>query len=200
MELWIASGNAGKLKEYELQLRELADLKLHVQSEIPGFTPRPEDGKSFLENARIKAQTLKAVKSSVWVLGEDSGLEVPGLGGLPGIHSARYAGPKAADSENVAKLLKMLQIRSVSDRSARFVCTVVVKTPANEEWTFTGEMKGKIAKAPTGLLGFGYDPVFIPEGQDKTLAELGPGYKIQHSHRSQALKAFLAQLKTQSSI
>ncbi len=188
------------MKEYELQLRELAELKLHVQSEISGFTPRPEDGKSFLENARIKAQTLKSVRSQDWVLGEDSGLEVTGLGGLPGIHSARYAGPKAADSENVAKLLKMMQIRGVVDRSARFVCSLVVKTPDNQEWSFTGEMKGTIAKTTAGLLGFGYDPVFIPEGQDKTLAELGPGFKIQQSHRAQALRSFLAQLKTQSSI
>lgn len=191
MDLWIATGNTGKLKEYELQLKELPDLKIHAQNEIAGFSPRPEDGKTFLDNARIKTKTLKSVRSNDWVLGEDSGLDVAGLGGFPGIHSARYAGPKASDSENVAKLLKMMQIRNVADRSAKFVCTTMVYTPEGEEWVFTGEMKGTIAKAPKGGLGFGYDPVFIPDGQTMTLAELGPGFKIQNSHRAVALRAFL---------
>lgn len=199
MEFWIATGNAGKLKEYELQLRELPDLKLHVQSEIKGFSPRPEDGKTFLDNARIKAKTLKSVRSQDWVLGEDSGLEVTGLGNLPGIHSARYAGPHASDSENVAKLLKMMQIRAVADRAAKFVCTTVIYTPAGEEWVFTGEMKGAISKTPKGSLGFGYDPVFIPDGETQTLAELGPGYKIQKSHRAVALKSFLEKWRSQQS-
>jgi XTP/dITP diphosphohydrolase len=196
MELWIATGNAGKLREYQMQLKEIPDLKLHHQGEISGFSPRPEDGKTFLDNARIKAKTLKSVRSDVWVLGEDAGLEVAGIGGLPGIHSARYAGPKASESENVAKLLKMMQIRAVTDRSARFVCTSVFYTPDGTEWVFEGEMKGSIAKLPAGQHGFGYDPVFIPEGETKTLAELGSGYKVQHSHRSKALKAFLAKLQS----
>lgn len=196
MEIWIATGNDGKLKEYALQMKSVPDLKLHSQNEISGFSTRPEDGKTFVDNARIKARTLKSVKSNVWVLGEDSGLEVTGLGGLPGVHSARYAGPKAADSENVAKLLKMMQIRAVADRSARFVCSTVVFTPQGEEWVFTGELKGTIAKTPAGQHGFGYDPVFVPEGETKTLAELGSGYKIQHSHRAHALKSFLEKLKT----
>lgn len=194
MELWIATQNTGKLKEYELQLRSIAELKLHAAGEIAGYTARPEDGKTFVENARIKAKTLKAVRPNAWVLGEDSGLEVAGLGGFPGIHSARYAGPKASDSENVAKLLKMMQIRSVSDRAAQFVCATVILTPDGQEWVFTGEMKGQIAKSPVGQLGFGYDPVFVPEGEQKTLAELGPGYKVQKSHRAKALQAFLAKL------
>lgn len=196
MEIWIATGNAGKLKEFEMQLRELPDLKVHTQNEIPGFSPRPEDGKTFLDNARIKTKTLKSVRSGDWVMGEDSGLEVPGLGGLPGIHSARYAGPKASDSENVAKLLKMMQIRGVADRTAQFVCTLMVYTPTGEEWIFTGEMKGTLAKAPTGQHGFGYDPIFVPDGESKSLAELGSGFKIQRSHRAQALKAFLEKLKS----
>lgn len=194
MELWIATGNTGKLKEYALQLKSVPDLQLHSQNEIAGFTTRPEDGATFLDNARIKTKTLKSVKANNWVLGEDSGLEVAGLGGLPGVHSARYAGPKASDMENNAKLLKMMQIRAVTDRSAQFVCTTVVYTPEGEEWVFTGAMKGQIAKAPKGTMGFGYDPVFIPEGETQTLAELGPGYKLQKSHRAQALAEFLKRL------
>jgi XTP/dITP diphosphohydrolase len=196
MELWIATGNKGKVTEYKLGLKELADLKIFTQADIPSFTPRPEDGKTFLENAQIKARTLKAVKQGVWVLGEDSGLEVEGLNNLPGIHSARYAGPKASDSENVAKLLKMMTIRPIQNRNAKFVCSTVVFTPEGAEWHFEGIMKGTISTKPVGQLGFGYDAVFIPEGQTQTLAELGPGYKNQHSHRAQALKAFLEKLKT----
>lgn len=191
MELWIATGNKGKVKEYELLLKEIPDLHVHTQSEINGFTPRPEDGKSFEENARIKAKTLKAVKNNVWIFGEDAGLEVEGLGGLPGIHTARYAGPKASDNENVAKLLKMMTIRPMSNRKARFVCTLVVYTPQGEEWVFQGQMAGEISKTPQGQMGFGYDPVFVPTGETQTLAQLGYGYKTQHSHRSLAFREFL---------
>ena len=149
-----------------------------------------------MDNARIKAKTLKAVKNTVWVLGEDAGLEVEGLNGLPGIHSARYAGPKASDSENVAKLLKMMTLKPMNNRNAKFVATTVVYTPTGEEWVFTGELKGKIATKPSGLHGFGYDPVFIPDGQTQTLAELGDGFKTQFSHRAQAIKAFLDKWRT----
>ena len=191
MELWIATGNKGKLAEYQLFLRSHPEFEVHHQGEINGFTPRPEDGKTFLENAQIKARSLKAIKPGAWILGEDAGLEVEGLNNLPGIHSARYAGPKAADSENVAKLLKMMTIRPIPNRKAKFVCTTVVITPQGEEWVFTGEMPGTIGLKAVGQLGFGYDPVFLPEGETKTLAELGPGYKNQHSHRAKAIKAFI---------
>lgn len=196
MELWIATGNKGKLEEYRMALRAVPDIQIFHQGEIKGFTPRPEDGATFLDNARIKAKTLKAVKPSAWVLGEDAGLEVTGLNNLPGVHSARYAGPKAADSENVAKLLKMMQIRNVSPRTAQFKCVTVVLTPDNQEWLFEGTMKGTIGPKAVGQMGFGYDPVFVPENETKTLAELGPGYKIQHSHRAQALNQFLLKLNS----
>lgn len=191
MELWIATGNKGKLAEYKQLLRAIEGLDIHHQGELSSFTPRPEDGQTFEANARIKSKSLKAVKNLAWVLGEDSGLEVEGLNNLPGIHSARYAGPKASDSENVAKLLKMMTLRPMSNRNARFVCSLVIYTPTGEEKVYTGELRGTIASKPAGQHGFGYDSVFIPEGQTQTLAELGPGYKIQHSHRAVALKSFL---------
>ena len=199
MELWIATGNKGKLSEYSQLLRAVEGLALHHQGEIASFTPRPEDGKTFEDNARIKAKTLRAVKSQAWVLGEDSGLEVEGLNNLPGIHSARYAGPKSSDSENVAKLLKMMQIRNISPRTAQFKCVLVIFDPEGTEHIFEGELKGTIASKPTGILGFGYDPVFIPEGETtKTLADLGPGYKIQHSHRAVALNKFIEYIKNKA--
>lgn len=195
MELWIATGNKGKLGEFQLLLRSLDPLELHHQGELSSFSQPPENGKTFLENARIKAKALRSVKNKAWVLADDSGLEVDGLGGLPGIHSARYAGDRASDAENVAKLLKMMQIRNINPRSARFVCSLVVITESGEEWNFQGELKGKIALKPQGLMGFGYDPVFIPEDQSQTLAELPPGYKNQHSHRAKAVHAFLQKLR-----
>ncbi len=195
MNIWIATGNKGKLEEYKLTLSKIPELKVFSQADLPHFTPRPEDGKTFLDNARIKAKSVKALKSADFVLGEDAGLEVEGLGGIPGIHSARYAGPHARDSENVAKLLKMLQIRAVSNRNAQFKCVTLVLTPDQQEWVFEGVMKGQISKNPAGLMGFGYDPIFIPEGETKTLAELGPAYKIQKSHRALALAQFLTKLK-----
>lgn len=195
MELWIATGNKGKLEEYKLTLSKIPEMKIFSQSDLPYFAAKPEDGKTFLDNARIKAKSVKALKGEHWVLGEDSGLEVEGLNNLPGIHSARYAGPHARDSENVAKLLKMLQMRSATNRNAQFKCVTVVYTDKNEEWTFESTLKGQITAKPQGLMGFGYDPVFIPEGENKTLAELGPGFKIQKSHRALALAQFLTKLR-----
>lgn len=196
MELWIATGNKGKLEEYKLTLSKMAELSVFSQSDLPSFTPKPETGTTFLENARIKAKSVKALKSAAFVLGEDAGLEVEGLGNLPGIHSARYAGPHARDSENIAKLLKMMQIRNITNRKAQFKCVTVVMTPENEEWVFEGTLSGTISSKPVGLMGFGYDPVFIPDGETKTLAELGPGYKVQKSHRAAALSEFLNKLKS----
>ena len=196
MEVWVATGNKGKLQEMEMILKSLPDLQLHHQGELRTFSPRPEDGKTFLDNARIKAKTLRSVKNTQWVIGEDSGLEVDGMNGLPGIHSARYAGPKASDSENISKLLKMMAIKQIANRNAKFHCAMVIFTPEGEEWVFEGDLKGQISKLPAGNLGFGYDPVFIPDGQTKTLAELGAAFKNQNSHRSQALRMFLEKLKS----
>ncbi len=196
-EIWIATGNKGKLGEFKLLFdKEFPGLKIFSQADLPVYASPPENGKSFLENARIKTKSLKAMKPDQWVMGEDSGLEVEGLGNLPGIHSARYAGPKAADSENLAKLLKMMQIKQVTNRHARFFCCMVVYTPSNEEWIFEGELKGTIGKTPAGQHGFGYDPVFLPEGEAKTLAEIGSAYKMKNSHRAKATMQFFAKLKS----
>lgn len=196
MEIWIGTTNKGKLSEFTLLFqKELPTLELKNLSHIPSYSQPPENGKTFEENARIKVRSLKAMKSGQWVFAEDSGLEVDALAGLPGIHSARYAGPNARDSENVAKVLKMMQIKQATSRDAKFVCTLIAYNPAGEELIFRGELKGQIAKLPAGQMGFGYDPIFIPEGQTKTLAELGPGFKIQNSHRTQATKALIEKLK-----
>lgn len=200
MNLWIASSNKGKIDEFKILLNEIPNLQLHLQNEIAGFSQRPEDGKSFLENARIKARTLKAVRSQDWVMADDSGLEVEGLGGLPGIHSSRYAGPKASDSENMLKLLKMMSLRPMANRNACFKATLVVYTPQGEEWIFEGRLDGEITLKPAGLNGFGYDPVFKPKGESHTLAEIEPGFKNRNSHRAQACREFLKKLRETHSI
>lgn len=201
MDLWVATGNQGKLNEFKMLLNKLVGggLNLHAQSELPVFSPPPENGDSFTANARIKARALKAMKPGIWVLADDSGLMVEGLAGLPGIHSARYAGPKASDAENNAKLLKMMTLRPMANRKAAFVCAIVVFDPSGTEHVFEGRLEGEIAKAGRGTSGFGYDPVFVPDGQaapGKTLAELGPAAKNQISHRAKALAQLIPLLET----
>lgn len=196
-EIWVSTGNKGKLSEFKILFdKEIPEFKVYSIADLPTFTPPPENGATFLDNARIKAKSLKAMKPGTWIVADDSGLEVEGLGGLPGVHSARYAGPKAADSENTAKLLKMMQIRAVANRNAQFQCALVVYTPSGEELIFNGILKGQIAKAPSGQHGFGYDPVFVPEGETKTLAEIGSGYKSKHSHRSKAAMQLIEKIKS----
>ncbi len=190
MDIWIATTNKGKLVEYKTLL-EPRDVRVRSAQELPVYSAPPETGSTFIENARIKARTMKSLQPGQWVMGEDSGLEVEGLNNLPGIHSARYAGPKAADSENVAKLLKMMSLRSATNRKARFVCAVVVYDPDGNEHILEGFMPGEIGRKVAGQTGFGYDVVFLPEGESKTLAELGPGFKNKVSHRAQAIRKLI---------
>lgn len=192
MEIWIATTNQGKLKE----IKALVPSHFEIKSlqDMRAYTPPEETGKTFEENARIKAKSLKAVKPNVWIMAEDSGLEVKGLNNMPGVFSARYAGDNARDVENCAKVLKMLSIRSPLQREAQFKCAMIVYSPEGTESLYEGVMKGQIAKDMRGKGGFGYDTVFIPEGSDKTLAELGDAEKNKISHRAQALKSFLSSI------
>jgi len=194
MDLWIATGNKGKLTEFKVLLNSLPEVKILSSADLPVFSAPPETGTTYLENARIKTKALKSVKPESWVLGDDSGLEVTGLGNLPGVHSARYAGPNARDSENRAKLLRMLQIRNIADRSARFRCCIVVLNDRREEWVFEGTMEGQIALKESGTMGFGYDSIFIPKGETKSLAELEPSFKNKYSHRALAIQQFIQKL------
>ncbi len=197
MDLWVATTNKGKLAEFK-SLMEPQGVIIHSPNELKSYFPPKEDGATFEANARLKSRSMKVMKPGVWVIGEDSGLEAEGLGGLPGIHSARYAGEKAGDAENCAKLLKMMQIRAGDNRKAIFRCTIVAYSPEGVEHIIQGEMPGTIAMKATGTVGFGYDPVFIPEGETKTLAELGPAVKNKISHRASAIRALLAVMNNKS--
>lgn len=194
MEIWIATSNQGKLNEIRSMLMAHPTAKswvIKTYKDLPAFSPPPETGDSFLANARIKGKSFWSALNGQWVFAEDSGLVVDGLGGLPGIHSARYAGAHARDAENIAKLLKMMQIKPMKDRSAHFHCTAVVYDPSGVERVIEEDMFGEISRTPKGASGFGYDPVFVPKGETQTLAELGTAYKNLKSHRAQAVKKFL---------
>ncbi len=195
MELWLATGNKGKIDEIKNLLKDLP-IEIHTQDEMSYFSQPPEDGDSFIANAKIKAKSLHAMQPESWTLADDSGLVVEGLGGLPGIHSARYAGPQARSSENNAKLLKMMQLRSATNRKAHYHCALFAIDPSGQEHVFEGQLLGEISKSARGEGGFGYDPVFIPEGEDRTVAEMSAAEKNAISHRSIALKAFVEALKT----
>ena len=190
MKLWIATSNKGKLREFQ-SIAQNMKLEIYSPNEFKSYFYPDETGSTFEENARIKAKALKSFCADDWVLAEDSGLVVEGLNGMPGIHSARYAGDNASDAENVNKLIKMLSIRSPQNRNASFQCAMVALSPTNEEFIFNGEIKGQIAKHMSGSSGFGYDPIFIPEGENKSFSDLGPAFKNKVSHRRKAFENFL---------
>jgi non-canonical purine NTP pyrophosphatase (RdgB/HAM1 family) len=189
----LATGNAGKVREFN---RLLAGA-FAVRPLPPGIGLPPETGETFAANARIKADwVFRRLNGAAAVLADDSGLEVPALGGRPGIYSARFAGEDATDAENVAKLLA--ELRGASSRDACFVCALCLLSPATSGAEDTvrrvevqGATPGTIIASPRGDDGFGYDPVFQPEGWELTLAEVSPEDKDRVSHRGAAVRALL---------
>ena len=163
---------------------------------LPGWTLEPldrddfppETGATYYENAALKAQFGRE-HGDGWVLAEDSGLEVDSLGGRPGVLSARYA-PEGAPA--IATLLG--ELGGIEDRRARYVSELVLLSLDGRELRGTGVLEGRIARDPAGSEGFGYDPVFTPDGEERTVAELGNGWKAEHSHRARAARALLQAL------
>jgi len=148
--------------------------------------PRVEEtGESFLDNATLKAQAISSLTDD-WVIADDSGLEVDSLDGAPGVYSSRYGGEEGNDAKNNAKLMR--EMAGLSQREARFRCVIVVARGGQVEASFSGAVEGRIAEAPSGAGGFGYDPLFIPEGYDESFAELGEEIKNNLSHRAKALQ------------
>ncbi|MFP4156520.1 MAG: RdgB/HAM1 family non-canonical purine NTP pyrophosphatase [Opitutales bacterium] len=194
-ELILATGNAHKVEEFA---GLLAGLPYKVQSAaVCGGMPEVEEtGSTFAENARLKAAALRfAAPSGADVLADDSGLEVDALEGAPGIYSARYAGVQAPDEANVEKLLQALEGMPPAARGARFRCVLCLIGPEHQVEFFEGRCEGRIAMAPKGGKGFGYDPVFVPEGYEMTFAELGESVKQQLSHRAMAVRAMRASIR-----
>jgi XTP/dITP diphosphohydrolase len=182
----LASRNAHKARELERLLPGWTIAPLDVD----GWPP--ETGATYLDNARAKVRFGRAAGSGEeWTIGEDSGLEVEALGGRPGIESARYA-PEGAPA--IAKLLGELAAVPPEGRRARYVSELVALSPGGEEVRGTGTLEGRIAEAPSGSEGFGYDPVFVPDGEERTVAELGNEWKARSSHRARAARALLERL------
>jgi XTP/dITP diphosphohydrolase len=180
----LVSRNEHKLRELRALLPDW-ELELLEAAEEPA-----ETGETFYENAVAKARFGRSVGGQdLWIVGEDSGLGVEGLGGRPGIRSARYAGEHATDEENVRRLLDELAGIGTKGRRARYVSELVLLSPEREEFRGTGTLSGRIAEEQRGEEGFGYDPVFVPEGETQTVAELGDEWKREHSHRARAARA-----------
>ncbi|MCR4406053.1 MAG: XTP/dITP diphosphatase [Anaerolineae bacterium] len=187
MKLLVATHNQGKIREYRALLTGLpADLVF--LTEIGIELPVLESGNSFQENAVIKARAY-AQASGLLTLADDSGLEVDALGGEPGIHAARYAGPGASDVDRYRLLLHNLEGVPWEKRTARFHCVVAIAVPDGRLYTAEGCCEGIIAFAPRGEHGFGYDPVFYMPDYGCTMAELDPMVKNRVSHRARAVQA-----------
>jgi len=191
----LASGNAGKLREFS-ELLATSGFTLLRQSDF-GIVPPPETGTTFLENALIKARNAARL-AGLPAIADDSGVEVDALGGAPGVHSARYAGENASDEDNLAKLLGALHGLPPERRGARYRCVIVFVEHAEDARPLVGEgtWEGTIIDARRGDGGFGYDPSFVPVGESRTVAQMPAAEKHLHSHRGQALRAFLARLAT----
>ncbi|MDI6799539.1 MAG: XTP/dITP diphosphatase [Actinomycetota bacterium] len=186
MKIIIASKNDGKIREI-VEILGLKPSQVLTYKDFSDWPDIEETGATFEENARIKAQALTECHDMA-ALADDSGLQVDHLGGKPGVLSARYAGVQGDDNANVAKLLKEMEGVPEDGRSARFVCLAVLTLPGGKNYSTCGDCKGAIATEPRGLKGFGYDPVFVPDGYNKTMAELEPEFKNELSHRGKAFR------------
>lgn len=186
-ELLIATRNAGKVGELKRMLGDFP-VRLRDLSEWPEIAEVDEIGSTFEENAALKARGY-ANQTGLPTLADDSGLEVAALGGAPGVFSARYVGPQASDAERIARLLFELEAAGDAERRARFVCVIALAQPGIEHVkSFAGMCVGHLARESRGSGGFGYDPVFVPEGFAETFGELPSEVKQQISHRARALR------------
>jgi XTP/dITP diphosphohydrolase len=182
-QLLLGTKNRGKIVELRDLLRGARDLHLLTLADHP-FSDVDESGETFLENALLKARSICS-EAGMPVLAEDAGLEVAALGGAPGVRSARFSGEPADYARNNALLLEKL--RGVKDRRARFVAVSALWLPDGEVFVTSGVLTGRIAATSRGSGGFGYDPLFVPEGETRTLAEISTGEKNLTSHRAKSM-------------
>ena len=178
MKLFVATHNAHKVREMS-QIMPGVDIVPDDPADIE------ENAPDFEGNALIKVRAIAAKHPGVWCMADDSGLEVAALGGAPGVRSARYAGEPSNTAANNALLLKNLA--GVSDRRANFTCAVAIVDADGREHVVVGKCFGRIAESPSGAAGFGYDPLFVPDGHDRSFAELSADEKNAISHRGRAL-------------
>lgn len=194
-QIVVATNNPKKLVELR-RVVEAAELDVQVLglSDFPSYPEPEETEKTFEGNAILKAQAA-ARNTGVEAIADDSGINVEELNDMPGVRSARWAGPACDDTANNELLLAQLDGVRAGRRGARFVCALAHVTPGGKRRVFRGEMPGRITTAPRGDNGFGYDPVFVPEDHDVTTAEMSAGDKDAISHRGQAVRAFVDWLR-----
>lgn len=188
MIFYLASSNAHKAGELQA-LADRSGLGLVVRSarELGGMPPVEEDARTFVGNARKKARALRArVPADAWALADDSGLCVDALDGGPGVESAYYAGPQGDSAANLARLVAEMRAVPEGERGAHFQCVLVAIGPDGAEQVFEGRCQGRLLPAPRGGAGFGYDPLFVPDGYTQSFAEIGEDVKNRISHRAQA--------------
>jgi XTP/dITP diphosphohydrolase len=189
----LATRNAGKLAELRRMVSVMAEarqIQILGLSDVAAYPEPAETERTFEGNALIKARASVAA-TGLPALADDSGLAVDVLNQMPGVRSARWAGPGASDEENNALLLRQLADVPVAERSARFVCAMALVLPNGTEHVRLGEMRGRLAVSPAGHNGFGYDPLFVAEGNTMTNGELEPSVKDAISHRGRAVRAIL---------
>ena len=185
MKIVLATGNKGKLREF----KNMCDVEVIAFSEILGKIDIVEDSDTFKGNALIKARTIykKLEDENAIVISDDSGISVPLLGGAPGIYSARYAGVGASDKENLYKLIDAIKELEVKQTPAYYTAAIAIVSKYGE-YVVHGWMHGNVLNSTRGEKGFGYDPMFVPNGYDKTLGELDDEIKKKISHRGKALR------------
>ena len=193
-KLVLATQNSGKIKEFERLLAEFAsDIQVLGLRDFPDMPDIPETGESFLENSLLKARGISKF-TNLPALADDSGLCIDYLNGDPGIYSARWSGVHGDDAANISKVLLQLEGVSLDDRSAHFKCEVALVFPdghkhQGREFTESGKLSGVITLSPRGTAGFGYDPIFQPDGGELTLGEFAHSEKDKISHRGIAMRA-----------
>src|SRR5437588_9426758 len=194
MDLVMATRNPHKTKEFRALLG--VEFTLIDLSDFPENVMPKETGRTFAENATLKARSVSQDRQSL-IVADDSGLEVDALGGAPGIYSARYAGENARDAENVDKLLRELHASNIAveKRSARFRCVIALAQRGKVLGAFEGAVEGHVVDLPRGQHGFGYDPVFQPNGFGQTFAEMSAELKNKISHRAKAIAALSEALR-----
>lgn len=186
--LVIATHNEGKVRELAELFAPLGIATLSAGA--LGLKEPEETGDSFAENAKIKAEAATA-GSGMLAVADDSGLEVTALGGAPGIHSARWGGPNKDFSLAMERINRELEALGTADRRANFVCALALAQPAGETLVFTGKVDGTLVWPPRGTRGFGYDPIFVPEGYTETFGEMDPALKNDLSHRMRAFEKLM---------
>ncbi len=193
MKVLLASRNPGKLAELQRMLAAVEGLAVIGLADATPFPEAPETGATFAENALAKARDA-AVATGLPAVADDSGLAVEALNGMPGVLSARWAGLHGDDTANLELLLAQLTDVPDDRRGAAFVCAAALVVPGGPETVVHGEWSGRIAAAPRGTGGFGYDPIFVPDGEQRTAAQLSAAEKDAASHRGRAMRALLPHL------